>query len=579
MRINASTLATLLESDLLSNGWIGSKDSDLDQTPRQFAMTSISKSLTKKFLSGTQGTTPETDAKALDLFLKVNENCREFQYRTSELPDHVKVALGEAKSFLYNFFYLSDRNHTGKWGDHEKELLNLGDIAQGFGVGPGSSIGSPSTDWYSKFALSDLCSSNSLLPILYRQAICGNKSWASLEALRLANFGSRIDPSSRLSFVPKTSEISRTICTEPVLNMIFQKGIASLLEGRLQQVVGIDLRIQPDKNRRLARVGSITGEFGTIDLSSASDSMSLQIVEEFFPPPVVRWLKRTSCRSTVLPDGRTVELHMISSMGNAFTFPLQTIFFTSLVYGAYRALEINLECPRRWRDGNFAVFGDDIIVKKEAYDLLINLLTFSGFAVNVDKSFNSGLFRESCGHDYYSGHNVRGVYIRNLNDMCDFYSAINRLNRWSAAHGVVLNSLVTFLTSRCRFNPVPYDEDDIAGIKIPRELLKERVRSDRNTGGLRYRAMTVRNRSFSVDPLKVDRGRPRGFMLNPDGLLLALLVGSIRNGRIGVRVPSRKVVVKQRFSSRWDYIPADQIVRSDFSERWKSFVSYNLMKI
>jgi len=579
MRINAGDVASLLLADLQTAGWNGVNNSYPDQTIRQFAMSHLTKSITKKFLLEPSGTTPEGDDKALALFLKVNEGCRGFQLDAASRPSWVRTAIGEAKAFLYRFSFppCGEPKDEGPWGSHERDLLTNSEIAMSFGVGPGSNLGAPETDFYSKFALSDMAASSSALHSLYVQAIRHNPTWLEMESSRAKRFGYTVAESSRLCFVPKTSEISRTICTEPVLNTIFQKGIASILETRLRQVIGINLKDQQFRNRRLARVGSLSGKFGTIDLSSASDSMSLSLVREFFPVPVVRWLERTSCRSTVLPDGRKIELHMISSMGNAFTFPLQTIFFAALVYGAYKAIGIPFDRPNKRADGNFAVFGDDIIVKSEAYDLVCELLSISGFTVNVDKSFNTGLFRESCGSDFYQGHNVRGVYIRKLADRQDCYSAINRLNRWSACHRVPLPRLVSYLSSRCRFLPIPFDEDDSAGIKVPFGFIFPKKRGKIH-GTFQYRALVPIPRSYDVDASTSERkNKPRGFFENPSGQLIALLAGSVRNGRVGLRSNQRSTVLKRKYTPRWDYIPSDQVVIPGFDVVWKYYVEVNLM--
>lgn len=580
MRINAGDLASLLEVDLQSSGWNGAKSIYPSAEVRQVAMSSLSRSLLKKYISSSE-TEEKANAAALALFTQVNDACRTFVMDTSTRPSWEREAIGEAKAFIYNFFYPSvSQDEKLPWGEHESFILTMQAIAQGFNVGPGSSIGSPETDFFSKFALSDLSASKPILHELYMRAISCNQTWASMERLRRERFGCRVADSSRLSFVPKTSEISRTICTEPVLNMIFQKGIGKVLERRLRKVLKIDFKLQPDRNRRLAQVGSVTGDFGTIDLSSASDSMSLALVRDFFPKQVVDLLELTSCRSTVLPDGRKLELHMISSMGNAFTFPLQTIFFCSLVYGAYRVLGIPLRTPKLDFDGNFSVFGDDIIVRKEAYDLVCTLLVVCGFKVNVNKSFNTGDFRESCGRDFYQGHDVRGVYVESLSNASDCYSAINRLNRWSAIHRVGLPSLVGFLRNKVRFLPIPYDEDDASGIKIPRRLLDGRVFRDKDTGATIYRCLVPRVRSYSVDaPFNVHH-HPKGSKLkgfeNPDGLMLALLAGSIRGGRISLRSNEIKTVVKRKWTPRWDFIPSGWEVTPGFISRWKLAVEFNV---
>lgn len=581
MRIHAGDLASLLEVDLQSARWNGSKEFYPWESVRQVAMSALSKSLLKKFNSGKPS--DEANAAALDLFVKVNESCRTFSLDTSGRPSWEREAIGEAKAFIYNFFYpCADPSENKPWGEHESFILTLKNISEGFMVGPGSSIGAPETDFYSKFCLGTLAASKPILHDLFVQATGNNPTWASMERLRRGRLGCTVADSSRLSFVSKTAKISRTICTEPVLNVIFQKGIAHVLERRLREVLRIDFTDQPDRNRRLARVGSVTGEFGTIDLSSASDSMSLALVREFFPAEVVTWLERTSCRSTVLPDGRKLELHMISSMGNAFTFPLQTIFFCSLVYGAYRVLGLRLKRSRGIHfDGNFSVFGDDIIVTRESYDLVCSLLTICGFKVNVDKSFNTGDFRESCGCDYFRGHNIRGVYIETLNDVSDYYSAINRLNRWSAIQNVALPTLVGYLRSRVRYMPVPYAEDDSHGIKVPFRLLEGRVFRKKGTGEIIYRFLKPVARSYSVEPPTNDRqsslrAKPKGFYENPDGMMLGLLAGSIRRGRIGLKTYVRKAVVKRRSSPCWDYIPSGLEVTPGFVGRWKLAVEFNV---
>lgn len=578
MRIHAGTLASLLQADLDTAGWHGSLRSYPGESKKQFAMTCLAKSLVKKYLMGRSETTEEADGAALTLFMKINEDCRNFNYTEASCPDWERIALGEARAFLYNFFYPRTEDTTVEsWGLHEAPILTYAEIAQGFNVGPGASLGAKESDFYSKLSLSPMSASSSALHALYVQAIRSNQTWSGMESSRAQRLGYSIVKSSRLSFVPKYANISRTICTEPLLNMMFQKGIAGILERRMRRVLQIDLSTQPDINARLARVGSLTGEFGTIDLSSASDSMSLSLVRKFFPADVVKWLERTRCESTILPDGREIELHMISSMGNAFTFPLQTIFFSALVYGAYRALELPFIRSRGHTLGNFAVFGDDIIVKREAYDLVIRMLSLCGFSVNVDKSFNTGLFRESCGHDYYDGYNVRGVYIKQLCDANDCYSAINRLNRWSARHGVSLCHTVGYLSHKCRFLPVPYDEDDISGIKVPEALLTRRI-LNRNTQATAYRASVLVPRKVRVDPLKGVSKLPRWYE-NPDGLLLALLAGSIRDGFVGLRSNDRKAVTRKRYSSRWDYIPFAHAERHDYYARWKASVSINLGKV
>lgn len=564
MRDYASVLPVALDLDLSNAGWDGALLPYPGQPLKQFAMSALRRSLLKKY---SEGDSKEANRRALDLFLKINSSCACWSLDYSSITEIEAIALGEAKDFIYRFAYGPE--------DCDGDIaVTFNKIASALNLGNGANIGSWGTDFLSKVGTSTMSATSTKLHDLFVQAIRVDRVWPDVEYIRSVNRGYQVVKGSRLSFVPKTTEISRTICTEPVCNMLLQKGIAHALEGRLQQVNGIDLRIQPDKNRTLALLGSKSGRFGTIDLSSASDSMSLRLVREFFPEHLTRWFEMTRSPITVLPDGTEVELHMVSSMGNAFTFPLQTIFFSALVHGVYRALGIKIENPWRRSLGNFAVFGDDIIVVREAYDLTCRLLMLCGFSVNVDKSFNEGFFRESCGRDYYSGRNVRGVYIKTLADKHDQYSAINRLNVWSAIWSIPLPNTIQYLRKGLRNLYVPFAEMDIAGIKVPESLL-QRKRFNRNRS-IVYRYYDLDHREVDVSDVECRPPKLRGWINNPSAVLLAALAGTVRSGRVVPRVNRRSSRVKQKCSPCWDYIPADQMVTSDFGSRWKTAVEVNL---
>jgi hypothetical protein len=579
MRLNAEVLHSYLKLDLYSAGWLEVEDHPT-LTKRQLAMNSINRSLLKKFHN--DETDVERDQKALALFLECNDRCASFGTIQPRRLDEEYV-IGELRSIVYDFFYPS----SGKSASREPLLLNGPAIARGFGWGSGSNIGSSSTDFFTKLANSKMSTTNQGLPLLFRQAISSDKLWAGVEAFRHKTFGTDIVKGSRLSFVPKSRNISRTICTEPLLNMLYQKGIASVLEGRLREVFNIDLSLQPDRNARLARCGSIDGRFGTIDLSSASDTISMSLVRELIPREALNWLHVCRSPRTILPDGREIELHMISSMGNAYTFPLQTMIFASLVKAAYKVSGIRFQKPSLATDGNFAVFGDDIIVDHRVYDLVTRCLTILGFTVNLNKSFNEGFFRESCGSDYYHGYNIRGVYIQTLLDSGDLYSAINRLNRWSAYHGIFLTRTVGYLRSGCRFLGIPYDEADDAGIKVPLALIRN-VRRNRN-GAVNYLALCrVPRRVFlppddpTVTPSLAGRVRklrvllPK-FVYHPEGLLVSVLAGHLRDGHITLRSKGNKTVLRKRCTPCWDYIASYRNESSGFGDRWKAFTEANLV--
>jgi hypothetical protein len=270
-------------------------------------------------------------------------------------------------------------------------------------------------------------------------------------------------------------------------------------------------------------------------------------------------------------------------MGNGFTFPLQTVLFASVVTAVYRVYGIKpvhsryhpVRRPEALGTSNFGVFGDDIIVVREAYDLVCRMLSLLGFQVNSDKSFNTGLFRESCGHDYYRGYNVRGVYLQTLSDECDCFSAINRLNRWSAAHLVPLAGLVGFLSKKVRKFYVPYDEADDAGLKVPERYARGCL-VDKRTKLRCYRAFqqVVSRIQLPVTSERVKR--EIGWFENPDGLMLTLLAGRISRGSVGVKSKSRRAKILSRSTPRWDWIPLAGDESYQYRENWDVLTAINL---
>lgn len=225
--------------------------------------------------------------------------------------------------------------------------------------------------------------------------------------------------------VPKTSEIDRVACKEPDLNMYCQKAVGDYIRRRLK-TVGINLNDQRI-NQELAREGSISGELATIDLSSASDSVTKQLVIELLPFEWTSLLLDLRSPITMI-DGVPHENEMISSMGNAFTFELESLIFWALTRAC------------AWftgTRGRVSVYGDDIICPVGLEDALEETFEFFGFTVNREKSFWSGQFRESCGKHWFNGFDVTPFFVkrtpRNISDWCHL---LNSLRRWCSIGGI-----------------------------------------------------------------------------------------------------------------------------------------------
>lgn len=216
----------------------------------------------------------------------------------------------------------------------------------------------------------------------------------------------------RLEFVPKDALNYRSIVVEPSLTSMYQLGIGEVIAQRLR-LVGIDISDQ-SRNQELARLGSIGDHLCTVDLSSASDTISYALVKFLLPPEWFSLL--TAFRSTfVTYRGEALELQKFSSMGNGFTFPLETLLFYALTWVVASDKSA------------VSVYGDDIICPSVDYPRLLRILSFCGFTVNTEKSFAYGPFRESCGKDYYRGTLVRPYYqkervsARSLFTLHNFY--------------------------------------------------------------------------------------------------------------------------------------------------------------
>jgi len=108
---------------------------------------------------------------------------------------------------------------------------------------------------------------------------------------------------AKLISVPKSAIAVRTITVEPLLNQFIQQGLNLTLRDNIRncKILGQCLALtDQSKNQHLAQVGSITGEWTTIDLSSASDLLSLKLVKLIFQNHPLFLEKAISCRSNAV---------------------------------------------------------------------------------------------------------------------------------------------------------------------------------------------------------------------------------------------------------------------------------------
>jgi len=232
----------------------------------------------------------------------------------------------------------------------------------------------------------------------------------------------RVVDSAVLFTVPKNADIDRCACKEPDINMFLQKGVGRHIRRRLLRF-GQNLNDQ-SVNRNLARLGSLNGDLATLDLSSASDTVTSVVVEALLPREWYLYLDDIRSHN-VNVDGETIRTWMFSSMGNGFTFELESLIFWALMKSVSYF---------RGYPGVVSVYGDDIIVPSEGGDEYIWVLKQFGFYPNEKKSFYSGPFRESCGGHYHLGEDVTPFYLRKPpKKLTDLIRVCNQLRRWAFA--------------------------------------------------------------------------------------------------------------------------------------------------
>lgn len=258
---------------------------------------------------------------------------------------------------------------------------------------------------------------------LARAVLRRNRLWEELALSESNGEGPiKLVRANRVTTVPKNAKTDRVIAIEPDLNIYVQKGIGAAIRNRLRRV-GMDLNDQ-SINQRLAWFGSVTGKLATVDLSMASDTVSKAIVEELLPSDWLEALEQ--CRSPfgVLPSGREILYRKFSSMGNGYTFELESLIFWALC-SALADLSGEM-------DATIGVYGDDLIVPVGIYADLERLLEYCGFSFNRKKSFSRGPFRESCGKHYFRGRDVTPFFVRKQpRSLIDVFLLHNNVVRWS----------------------------------------------------------------------------------------------------------------------------------------------------
>ncbi len=236
--------------------------------------------------------------------------------------------------------------------------------------------------------------------------------------LGLSNDNGASSRIARLVSVPKNSTSARTITVEPLSNQFIQQGLNSRLRSNIERCPILTQCLaltDQSKNQILALEGSLTDEWATIDLKSASDLLSFSLVKAVFRHHSMFLHAMEACRTPKVTYGNSArEVRKFAGMGNALTFPVQSIVFAVVAISAILHSQGKKPDYRNVKQAarHVRVFGDDIIVKTVHALPVVNRLQEVGLKVNLKKSFLKGNFKESCGCDAFMGVDITPIYLR-----------------------------------------------------------------------------------------------------------------------------------------------------------------------
>ena len=217
-----------------------------------------------------------------------------------------------------------------------------------------------------------------------------------------------VSDQDRLMFVHKNMEALRSIGAQPTVSGMLQLGTHVYL-ARVLGHVGIDLADQ-GKNQKLAYLGSKYWEecdpFVTLDKTNASNHTARNLPRLRFPAPWARFLEDIRSPGYLAPPelgGGEHIYEMYAGMGNGTTFGVETLIFFAAAYATSEEDSVE-EFVRK---AEYAIYGDDVVLRKRHALRYMRFVTHLGYKVNEKKTHLEGPFRESCGADYYGGVLVR----------------------------------------------------------------------------------------------------------------------------------------------------------------------------
>lgn len=358
----------------------------------------------------------DKEAAAVAVFYECEkQNCLSNSRLTRYLPEHLYLETREQVA-VHDFISL--------W---RKEVISLfGNLPES--LTPRFSGGATFADTGELTTIPDKMSS---VPTIYSETRCLLPLWEQTAWSSTAHKGRpwlndvRTEKGNIFFTVPKDAVKHRGCAKEASIPVSYQLAVGSLLKKRLLNI-GIDLRRGQKIHQDAAQAASFLDSRSTIDMSNASDTLCRVLVKLLLRGDWYELLNSLRAHKTRV-KGRWINLEKFSSMGNGFTFELETIIFATLARVIVR---------QEGGDPSLVLcYGDDLIVPKTHTKSVMAALKLFGFTPNMKKTFTEGNFRESCGGDFMNGIPVRASYLEKLPDEPQHWiSLANSLRRCALAH-------------------------------------------------------------------------------------------------------------------------------------------------
>lgn len=268
-----------------------------------------------------------------------------------------------------------------------------------------------------------------------------------------------------LKCVPKSWKTHRIITPLTLVALFYSYAYGAKVEERLS-LIGLDIRSRQKYHAKMVKMNSKSRRCATVDLSAASDSITIEHLCRILPRKWFTRLKTCLTRQVCFEKGQMMSTFSVLPMGNAATFPVQTLIFYCITKALGDMLGIR---------GLYSVYGDDIIYPRRLHPYVVELFPDLGFKLNLEKTFVSSHFRESCGSDCYHGVDVRPFFFPGEHQLLTKtrYAALlhkvlnGLLRRWSAFE--IRQTVLSLLVELNKLGPilrVPPLYPDESGVKV-----------------------------------------------------------------------------------------------------------------